>query len=192
MAGSYRSRNIWWLRIGVAALPFLGTGAFAQDNADKVAADAPEEILVVAERRSARLQEIPISITSLSSEALENAGIDSTLSLNALTPGLNFTSATGSAAPFLRGIGNNNVGPGAESSVATYVDGVYYASVSSTVFALTGVQQIDVLKGPQGTLFGRNATGGVIQVTTKDPVDSSAGKPRSPTAITTPSPPRAI
>jgi hypothetical protein len=93
------------------------------------------------------LQDIPVAITSLSAGTLGDAGITSTGELSALTPGRNFTAATGSSAPFLRGVGNNNVGPGAESSVATYVDGIYYASVSTTVFSLIGVQQIDVTVG---------------------------------------------
>lgn len=168
------------LLVGVVTPSLLSAPAMAQETAPKLgiaqAQENPNEILVVAERRRERLQDIPVAITSLSAEALDRAGIESTLDLSAVTPGLNFTSATGSAAPFLRGVGNNSVGPGAESSVATYVDGVYYASVSATVFSLTGVQQIDVLKGPQGTLFGRNATGGVIQITTLDPDFKMSGK----------------
>jgi iron complex outermembrane recepter protein len=87
-----------------------------------------------------------------------------------MTPGLNFTASDGYAAPFLRGVGSNNSGPGVESPVATYVDGVYYSSLSSTVFSLNDIDSVDVLKGPQGTLFGRNATGGVIQINTRDPI----------------------
>lgn len=171
------SRSARWWHFGAIALPFIAVPAFAQEksNAAQDSVAESNEILVVAERRSARLQDIPVAITSLSAGTLGDAGITSTGELSALTPGLNFTAATGSSAPFLRGVGNNNVGPGAESSVATYVDGVYYASVSTTVFSLIGVQQIDVLKGPQGTLFGRNATGGVIQVTTLDPSSAFGG-----------------
>jgi len=162
--------------IRLFVLHLLGSGTMLGSICTMMPAQAQEtsdsgidEIVVVAESRSERLQDIPIAITSLSADQLERAGIESTLQLSSLTPGLNFTSATGSAAPFMRGIGSNTVGPGAESSVATYVDGVYYASVSSTVFSMAGVEQVNVLKGPQGTLFGRNATGGVIQIVTRDP-----------------------
>lgn len=174
------SKTARWACWCAVTLPFLTAPALAAENdGDASAAVSPaeesSEILVVAERRAERLQDIPISIVSLSAERLDKAGIGSTLDLGTLASGLNFTSATGSSAPFLRGVGNNNVGPAAESSVATYVDGVYYSSVTSTVFSLTGVRQVDVLKGPQGTLFGRNATGGVIQITTKDPDQGFGG-----------------
>ncbi|MDH7639291.1 TonB-dependent receptor [Sphingomonas oryzagri] len=93
-----------------------------------------------------------------------------TVSLKELTPALNFnTNLGGFGQPRIRGIGTTATGPGIENPVATYVDGVYIGSSTGAIFQLADVQQIDVLKGPQGTLFGRNATGGVIQVTTKNP-----------------------
>ena len=134
------------------------------------------EVTVTAQKRLENLQDVPISINDVSGAQLWASGIHATPDLGIVTPGLNYTVATGYAAPFLRGIGSNNIGPGTESPVATYVDGVYIATQTAAVFALSGISQADVLKGPQGTLFGRNATAGVIQVTTLDPSDTPSGE----------------
>ena len=136
---------------------------------------ALEEITVTAQKRKENLESVPISVSVVTGSQMAASGIQSTSDLGLLAPGLNYTWATGDAAPFIRGVGNNNIGPGAESPVATYVDGVYYGSVASTVFSLASVDQIEVLKGPQGTLFGRNATGGVISITTLDPAQQFGG-----------------
>jgi iron complex outermembrane receptor protein len=76
--------------------------------------------------------------------------------------------------PFIRGIGTTTGAVGNESSVATYVDGVYIGSINASLFELNNIDHIEVLKGPQGTLFGRNATGGVIQIITRDPSFASS------------------
>ena len=139
------------------------------------AAAAVEEILVTAQKRSENLQDVPISVTAVTGRQIEAMGVQTSADIGVVTPGLNYTVATGYAAPFLRGIGTNNVGPGVESPVATYVDGVYYGSLTASVFALDSIAQIEVLKGPQGTLFGRNATAGVIQITTREPEQRFSG-----------------
>ena len=79
--------------------------------------------------------------------------------------------------PFLRGVGKRS-NLGVENSVATYVDGVYLASSISALLDLRGIERVEVLNGPQGTLFGRNATGGVIQVITRDPTAETSGELR--------------
>src|SRR5262249_23594486 len=93
----------------------------------------------------------------------------STVDLGLVTPGLTVTSASGFILPHVRGVGTTAFGPGLENSVATYLDGVYLSSGLASLISLNNVSQIEVLKGPQGTLFGRNATGGLVQITTKDP-----------------------
>jgi outer membrane receptor protein involved in Fe transport len=130
-----------------------------------------EEIVVTAQKRSENLQEVPISITALSSDTLEASVVSGTMDLNAMVPGLNSRSSVGFLQPFIRGVGSTGNGAGIEAPVAMYVDGVYIASAPAALFSFNGVQRIEVLKGPQGTLFGRNATGGLIQVITKDPSD---------------------
>lgn len=128
-----------------------------------------EEIIVTAQRREQNLQSTPIAITALTAGALENSGINSTEELSMVVPGLQLVQVSNAVTPYLRGVGTQNAGPGMEPSIATYVDGVYFGSVGGNVFALNNIERIEVLKGPQGTLFGRNATGGLIHVITKDP-----------------------
>jgi iron complex outermembrane receptor protein len=99
----------------------------------------------------------------------EDVGISSTLSLNGKVPALAVTEQANQTLTFLRGVGTTASAPNSEDSVATYVDGVYIYSTYAANFPLAGLDHIEVLKGPQGTLFGRNATGGVIQIVTKDP-----------------------
>jgi iron complex outermembrane receptor protein len=134
-----------------------------------------DEVVVSAQRRSERLQDVPISVTAFNSNELVAAGITGTSDLPVLTPGLVFGSQAGFAQPFLRGVGTVAAGPGIENPIAIYVDGVYYGASSSGIMAFNNIQQIEVDKGPQGTLFGRNATGGLIQVTTKEPSDTLGG-----------------
>jgi iron complex outermembrane receptor protein len=110
-----------------------------------------------------------MALTAVTSTELLNAGVIDTASLSLAVPGLSYTQQVNGATPFIRGIGTTTGAVGNESSVATYVDGVYMSSSNASLFELNNVDHIEVLKGPQGTLFGRNATGGVIQIITKDP-----------------------
>jgi iron complex outermembrane recepter protein len=128
------------------------------------------EIVVTAQRRAENLQNVPVAITAVSGETLEASGVRDVLDLKIALPSLNFTTTAGGyVLPVLRGIGSPAAGPGLENSVATYVDGVYIGAQSSSLYTLIDVAQVAVLKGPQGTLFGRNATGGLIQITTREP-----------------------
>src|SRR5580658_1963701 len=96
------------------------------------------------------------------------------MALPSVVSGLSVGAAVGNFSPHIRGIGTTAYGIGIESPVALYVDGVYYGSQVTGMSDLVDVTQVNVLKGPQGTLFGRNATGGVIPLSTRDP-DSSFG-----------------
>lgn len=165
-----------------AAGPTLATGpgALAQtvplppvEDASSPEKGQLEDIVVTAQKRSERLQDVPIAVTALNAGTLQNAGVDSAIGLAQAVPGLSFnTQIGGNGLPRIRGVGVAVGGPGLENPVAVYIDGVYYASAASNLFALYDVAQVAVLKGPQGTLFGRNATGGLIQVTTRDPSHS--------------------
>ena len=127
------------------------------------------EIVVTSQRRSENLQTIPLSVTAATAGELLNEGVTDTASLSLAVPGLSYTLGGNSATPFIRGVGTTIVSVGNEASVATYVDGVYISSINAQLFELANIDRIEVMKGPQGTLFGRNATGGVIQIITKDP-----------------------
>jgi iron complex outermembrane receptor protein len=134
-----------------------------------------EEIVVTAQRRSENLQSVPIAVTVLSAADLAEKGVDSVELLASTVPGLTFAETGTLGTPRIRGIGVAFVAGGNENSVATYVDNVYYASASSSILSFNNISQIAVLKGPQGTLFGRNATGGLIQITTRDPSETFSG-----------------
>ena len=146
------------------------------ETSDQPAANAGvEEIVVTAQRRSERLQNVPVAVSAATAARLEAVGVTSTQDLSLVTPGLILPQAAGYAQPHIRGVGSSTNGPGLEAPVATYIDGVYLASAPNSLLTLNNVDQIEVLKGPQGTLFGRNSTGGLIQIVTKDPAHDPSG-----------------
>ena len=135
-----------------------------------------EEITVTAQRRTEASQNVPVSMAVVTESMSKALGVTDTSSLQVAVPGLEFTRALNNATPSLRGIGSNpSAAAGDESAVATYIDGVYITSPAATLFSFNSIKQIEVLKGPQGTLFGRNATGGVLQVITRDPESTPSG-----------------
>lgn len=130
-----------------------------------------DEITVTAQRRSEDLQRVPIAVASMSPDDLASSNISTIQGLTAVVPGFVGPGENGMAPPHVRGIGASGTGLGIEAAFATYVDGIYIGALSPALGGLTYVQQVDVLKGPQGTLFGRNTTGGLIQINTRDPGD---------------------
>jgi iron complex outermembrane receptor protein len=127
-----------------------------------------EEIVVTAQKREENLQDVPVSVQAFSGEMLDALGITDQTDLQRVTPGLNVTSQVSYVMTFLRGIGTDAT-IAADPSVATYIDGIYYPFASNLAQNFGAVDRIEVLKGPQGTLFGRNATGGAIAIYTKEP-----------------------
>ena len=132
-------------------------------------ANTLEDIVVTAQKRGENLQVVPIAITALTATQLERANIQTGMDLTFATPSLNFSQTAVFAQPYIRGIGTDSFSPGNEASVATYVDGVYIASMNAGTFAFNNIDRIEVLRGPQGTLYGRNSTGGLINVITSTP-----------------------
>ncbi len=137
---------------------------------------AVEELVVTARRREERLQDVPQSVTSVTGEALVAAGVGDTNSLMQVSPSLNLPRSGTNLQPMIRGIGTTNSSFGDEPNTAIYLDGVYQAVAAANSFALTSIQRVEVLKGPQGTLFGRNSTGGAILITTKEPSHDFGGE----------------
>lgn len=135
-----------------------------------------QDIVVTAQRRAERLENVPISVTALSSETLRASGVSDTQSLERVTPGLSMQSQNGYVNPSIRGVSTTVVTAGAENPIAIYLDGVYIGNQGAGIFSLPDVDHIEVLKGPQGTLFGRNATGGAIQIATKKPSMTPTGE----------------
>ena len=130
------------------------------------------DIVVTAQRRAESAQSVPISLQSFSSDALEQRAVKSTEDLTSVIGGLIVQPSGARPTPFLRGVGTNSTST--TPAVLTFVDGVYRPFGQST--DLDNVERIEVLKGPQGTLFGRNATGGVIQIVTKPPSETPGGR----------------
>jgi len=141
-----------------------------QEQVQTVPAEpALTDIIVTAQRREERLQDVPIAVSTISGLALEARGADNTQDLQIAVPGLVYSNTVGFAQPYLRGIGHNITQPNVDPAVATYIDGVFVSFNQGTITNLLGVQRVEVLKGPQGTLFGRNAVAGAISVITLSP-----------------------
>lgn len=128
-----------------------------------------ETIVVTAQRRAESAQDVPISIVAYTAEHLEAVNVQSLPQIAQVVPGLQFQAVGATSVPYLRGVGAATTGAGMESTVPLIVDGVYISAQGASLMALTNIESIEVDKGPQGTLFGRNATGGVIQVRTRQP-----------------------
>jgi iron complex outermembrane receptor protein len=147
-------------------------------EADAADTSGVGEILVTATRRSESLQKVPLNVIALQDEQLDALRITSTADLPVLAPGLTVV-RSGGIVPFIRGVGTATSGFTTEIPVAVYLDGVYQPNASSGLFSFNNIERIEVLKGPQGTLYGRNSTGGLLNVITREPgnevrVDASA------------------
>jgi iron complex outermembrane receptor protein len=161
------ARVVWLGGLVSAAAP-----VFAQDTGH--ATGALEEIIVTAEKREGTVQDTPISITAFSGQDLAQAGLTSTDALAAYTPGLTIQKEV-IGKVVIRGIGTENYTVGSDPGVAIHTDGVYLARSSVSIFDFFDTNRIEVLRGPQGTLYGRNATGGVINILSNEPTSEFGG-----------------
>ncbi|MFV3127228.1 TonB-dependent receptor [Niveispirillum sp. KHB5.9] len=156
-----------------AAITSLGVAGLA--SAQTAAPAAPtetielEEIVVTAQKRSERLLDVPMSVSVTTGEQLLSAGISSTGDLGQISPGLVTVNNGLSFTPAVRGISSVGTSPGDETNVSLYLDDVYMGAPLAGLFDLKDIQRVEVLKGPQGTLFGRNATGGAVRIVTLAP-----------------------
>jgi iron complex outermembrane recepter protein len=146
-------------------------GVAAEEPATAGARAILEEIVVTAQRREATVQDTALSITALSDEVMQARGIQATEDLHYHVPNFYFSEPgqAGITQIAVRGIGNENVTAGGDPGVAYHFDGVYLGRPGSALADMWDVERIEVLRGPQGTLYGRNATGGSINVVTKKP-----------------------
>lgn len=160
-------RGAWLVGLCLAALIAGAPQAMAQADND--------EIVVTAQRRAERLVDVPISVTTLDAQALETANAQDLTDIAVVTPALRFDRQSQFVQPTIRSIGTAITTTGGGSNVGIYVDGFYVPNPAGSDFQLLNVDNIQVLKGPQGTLFGRNTTGGAILVQTRAPsTDTSA------------------
>ncbi|MCU0759341.1 MAG: TonB-dependent receptor [Steroidobacteraceae bacterium] len=153
-----------------AALPLRA--AQAQDASDPVAL---QEIVVTAQKRTENLQDTPIAIAAINGQALERLNLASVSAIAAQTPSIAYSEAGGEAQVYIRGIGSNIFSIGVDQSVATHIDGVYIGRANMGLTQFLDVERIEVLRGPQGTLYGRNATGGAINIISRQPTDEVEG-----------------
>jgi len=158
--------------------PVLGAPAWAQSAETTPASrsvhtprnpSATEEVVVTAQRRSEKLRDVPASITAIPQATLIKAGINNTSDIAKMSPGVALPFYGNFLQPAIRGVTSTGANVGESSNVALYVDGIYQPQQIATLFELPDVQQVEVLKGPQGALYGQDATGGAILVNSRAP-----------------------
>lgn len=162
--------------IALTVAMIASEGALAQDASTPTPGTGIEDIVVTAQRREERLQDVPIAVTAVTGDSLARSGVTDTRQLTQSMPSVVFSRVNSSFQPYIRGVGTRNANIGDESNVSLYIDGVYQPVMSSLGFDIINVERIEVLRGPQGTLFGRNSTGGLINIITPDPTDELSGR----------------
>ena len=173
-SGSFKSRR---LKSSSIKAILLGTGSLFVLSSEAIAQISVDEVIVTARRIEENQQEVPITVNSYSAEELSARGLTNITQIGDFTPGLtiDFTSpisgSSASASTFIRGVGQSDFLLTIDPGVGIYVDGVYIARSVGGVVDLLNTERVEVLKGPQGTLFGRNTIGGAINITSRRPGD---------------------
>jgi iron complex outermembrane receptor protein len=161
------------LGCAIAAV-LLGTGAVAQE-AETPTGSTFEEVIVTAQRREQSIYDVPVALSAFTPETIERQGIQDLTDIGKFVPNLNVTEFsaghTSSANPFIRGIGLQDHLITTEPGVGVYVDGVYLGRQVGQNWSLANIERVEVLRGPQGTLYGRNSIGGAINIITRKPGD---------------------
>jgi len=164
--------NLRHVLAGCTALTVCGLAAAPALAQDAENTGGLEDIIVTAQKREQSLQDVPIAVTALGGDALQANRITNVVDLSGLAPGVSVrVSAGGSGLPIfaVRGQLSYGLAPGSDKQTSIYLDGVYISSPRGSIFDLPDVERIEVLRGPQGTLFGRNATAGAVSIYTRDP-----------------------
>lgn len=157
-----------------SAFILTGVAVATPANAQSVFMD---EIVVTAQKREQNLQEVGIAVTAYSGDQLRSLGFTNSIDLIAQTPGLEASGYGGGAITsfVVRGVGQNDFTPNQEAPVALYIDGAYQSSNVTNLFSLFDIERAEILRGPQGTLYGRNATGGLVHYITTKPSQELEG-----------------
>ena len=152
------------------ALLGLGAPAYAQGDGDEEAGRMLEEVIVTAQKREQTLQEVPLTVTAFSGDFVTENGVEDIRDIAGLTPNLSIKSrGETETSVFIRGIGSQAPGIGADPAVGIFIDGMVASRGTNATAAFFDVERIEVVKGPQGTLFGRNASAGAISIITNKP-----------------------
>jgi iron complex outermembrane receptor protein len=149
----------------------IATPAIPEASSDQMA-----DIVVTATRREERLQDIPVTVTAIAGNSIAESGVREVRTLTQVIPAFNGGRNQNVMQPSIRGVGSSGLSVGDEANVAVYVDGVYQGDPYSTQIDFVEVTRVEVLRGPQGTVFGRNATGGLVNVITPDPSFQTRGR----------------
>lgn len=158
--------------IYVSIISLLGCGSvMAQEQDDEEKSNGYEEIIVTAQKREQALIDVPIAITALSSDILDKTRAKTIKDIESLVPNFSFESVNGFSNISIRGVGGGGRNIGFDPRSGLYIDGVYIGQASALAQPLFGIQQVEVLRGPQGHLFGRNTVSGAISLTSKAPSD---------------------
>ncbi len=160
---------------GLMSTSLLATSAVHAQQAASQRAAAIEEIVVTATKREQSLQDVSISLVAYTGDSLREFAIHDIASLYVQTPSMAYSQAGGEAQIYIRGIGTNIFGVGADASVGVHQDGVYLGRTQMALNQFLDVERVEVLRGPQGTLYGRNTTGGAINIISRQPGDEWAG-----------------
>lgn len=137
---------------------------------------ALDEIVVTAQKKSESIEKVPLAVSAFGANQLQKSGVTDLSSLAAMAPDVNMGEQNGGARLTIRGIGLQENGPGSEDSPVAYnQDGVYIARTAAAMMGFFDLNDVEILRGPQGTLYGRNATGGAVNVNTMDPTDTFGG-----------------
>src|SRR5258708_8116037 len=147
----------------------IGVSSAWSGEEDAAATSALQEVVVTAQRSKSALQTTPLAVTALSGPALKALNVTDLDSLALVVPGVSFGDELGEAHIAIRGIGSDAVNPGADPRVAYYQDGIYIGRPTAQLGGIFDLERVEVLKGPQGTLYGRNATGGAISLISPQP-----------------------
>lgn len=148
----------------------VATPAWSQDAAEQAAEESGlQAIIVTANRRAENSQDVPIAVSAVQADVAQKLGVMDISSLTNIVPGFTFNRQAAGSQPYIRGVGNQSTTIGNEPSVGLFLDDVYIPTSNSAQFEFNSISSVEVLKGPQGTLFGRNSTGGIVHVHTKDP-----------------------
>ncbi len=183
MKRSIKSKYNGFPQIALSLLVAAQSGAVAAqeqegpsvvDSSDGEGSISANEIIVTAQRRSERLQDVPVSITAFGDSEIEKRAISSVLDVAGATPNLQIKAPQGYGKPtiFIRGMGFNDFNATAVGAVGIYNDEVYIGGASNQLFQAYDLERIEVLRGPQGTLYGRNTTGGAINFISRKPTDT--------------------
>ncbi len=160
----------------------LAPAAFVQAQEQQPAAGQQatqlDEVTVTARRRAESIQDVPVAVSAFGEEQIKDLQASTVEGLQGAVPNMNIAQGRGSANSvnvFIRGIGQPDALQTFDPGVGMYVDDVYYSRINGALFSLFDIQQLEVLRGPQGTLYGKNSTGGAIKLTTKNPFDNEGG-----------------